>query len=210
MIGQQPEVDTTVNIWEWYFKVKVPYLQSRPIELMKLIGTPVSGVKEIDKDIQNQWIVTMMPIAYMVELYQKGIPVSVVLPSDTKQIYDFISQHIYAWKRRLEVGINIGDAPIDDLIAMDEFAHLVYEHARYQFTRETADSIISRHLTGLQRFNIHTFFNRDVVVNLNNKDGISSPVTRINHDEEDHVPDRDSLSDFFKDRIISLRSGKRW
>lgn len=198
--------DTTVNLWEWYFKVRVPYLQSRSIEELRLTGTVLSGVKEIDNDIKNQWLTTMMPVAYMVELYQKNIPVKVVDSKDTKLIYDFISEHLHAWRHRLSQGINVGAAPINDLIAMDEFANLVYEHAKYQFTRDIVDSLFGQHLQSIHQFNIHNFFNPKVLASLeDSNDGI-----RINSDTPDtsDIPDRESLSEFFKDRIINLR--RRW
>lgn len=204
-----PEIDTTEKIWEWYFKASIPYLQSRMIDHIRLLGTPISGIKAVDKELANQWVTTMLTIDQMVELYKRGVPVRVPIVSDTKQIYDFISQHIYAWKQRLERGINIGDAPIEDLIALDEFANIVYEHAKYQFTRETADSLISRHLSSLQRFNASNFFNREALDKLNIPSTNALPgVTRINAQDDNYIPDRDSLSEFFKDRLVNLH--KRW
>lgn len=210
MLDLQRQDDTTVPLWEWYFKVRVPTLQNRSIAEMKLFGTHVSGVKEMDNDLQNQWTTTMATVAQMVELYQRGIAVKVILEKDTKQIYEFISDHINAWRQQLERGINIGNAPIDDLIAMDEFANLVYENAKYQFTRETADSFISRHLTSIHRFNGNNFLNPSALANLNSPPGGFPGVTHINQDPEDEIPDRESLGDFFKDRIITFRGGKRW
>lgn len=199
---EQPK-DTTVAIWEWYFKVRVPYLQSRSIQELKLVGTVVSGNKDVDADIKNQWLTTMMPIAYMVELYQKSIPVKVVDIKDTKMIYDFISEHLYAWKEQLRQGINVGAAPINDLIAMDEFANLVYAHAKYQFTKDMADSLLGRHLESIHRFNIHSFFNPNILQSMDAQVKQTREGILISGQVED-VPDRDSLADFFKDRIINL------
>lgn len=201
------EQDTTTKIWDWYFKVRVPYLQSRDINELRLTGVNITGVKEVDADIKNQWVTTMMPIAYMVELYQKNIPVKVVDYKDTKIIYDYISEHLHAWKQQLQKGINVGGAPISDLIAMDEFANLVYEHAKHQFTREIADSLLGKHLQSIHRFNIHTFFNPNIIDKLDQKQGTSMPGTVSINAQETQL-ERESLADFFKDRIINL--GKRW
>lgn len=204
----EPQLDTTKNIWEWYFKVRVPYQQTRSVEEIRLFGTPVSGHKGYDNELPNQWMTTMMTIDQMVDLYQKGVPVKVCDIADTKLIYEYISDHIHAWKQRLERGINIGDAPINDLIDMDQFANIVYEHAKYQFTRETADSIMSRYMTNLQRFNGNSFLNPAVIDKLD--DGSSIPgIIRINN-EPNEIQDRESLSDFFKDRLISIANRRRW
>ncbi len=200
--------DTTIMLWEWYFKVRVPWLQSRPIEELKLLGTPISGNKDVDADIKNQWLTTMMPIAYMVELYQKNIPVKVIDVKDTKLIYDYISEHLHAWKQQLYQGVNVGAAPINDLIAMDEFANLVYEHAKFQFTRDMADSLLGKHLQSIHRFNIHSFFNPNTVDKLENKVTETREGVLISGQVEE-IADRESLSDFFKDRIINLGRG-RW
>src|SRR5574343_2048969 len=115
-------VDTTVKLWEYYYKARIPTLASRSIQDIREKGTPISGVPEIDKDLKNQWTTTYLTIRQMVEYFQEGISVKVVDIKDTKAIYEAISEHIHAWRERLERGINIGDAPIDDLIAMDQFA----------------------------------------------------------------------------------------
>lgn len=196
-------IDTTVKLWEWYFKVRVPYLQSRSIEELRLTGTVISGNKDVDADIKNQWLTTMMPIAYMVELYQKNIPVKVVDIKDTKIIYDYISEHLHAWKQQLYQGINVGAAPVNDLIAMDEFANLVYAHAKHQFTRDMADNLMGKHLTSIHRFNIHQFFNPNVLSNLETSVTTTREGVLISGTVEE-VPDRESLSEFFKDRIINL------
>ena len=36
-----------------------------------------------------------------------------------------------AWKSNIEECVNIGDAPLDDLIAMDAFATSIYDKAKY-------------------------------------------------------------------------------
>jgi hypothetical protein len=199
----QAQEDTTNKLWEWYFKVRVPYLQTRDINELRARGVNISGNKDVDGDIKNQWLTTMMPIAYMVELYQKSIPIKVCSVADTKLIYDYISEHLHAWKQQLQRGINVGAAPIDDLIAMDEFANLVYEHARHQFTREIADSIMGKHMQSIHHFNIHNFFNPNVLDKLDNR----KDVLTIN-ESQNTTPERETLSDFFKDRIINL--GRRW
>lgn len=201
-------LDTTSKIWEWYYKARLPYLASRTIDDIKKHGTRVSGNKEIDKEIGSQMIDTQLTIAQMVEYYKEDVPVMICRQSDIVEIYESISAHIHAWRERLDRGINIGDAPIDDLIMMDKFANSVYSHAKYQFTTQDVQSFFAKHMQGVQQVNAHNFFNNTTLNKLNgthtnvntDKDGI----TRINGSDED-IPERDSLTEFFKNRLITLR-----
>lgn len=201
-----PIPDTTVFIWDYLFKVRVPYLQSRSIDDIRKHGVALSGVAEIDNDIHNQWQTTMISIAKMVTFYREGVPIRVSAESDVKLIYEHISNHIHAWKTRLENGINIGDAPIDDLIMMDQFASTIYEHAKYQFTPEIVNSLLAQHMTSVQRVNAHNFFSSSVMSKLNNPDHDGQEgITMINGEGEDAYPERDTLSEFFKNRLVNLR-----
>jgi len=193
------EIDTSVNIWDYYFKVRIPYLQSRTIEDIRKFGVTLSGVRAIDSSVDSEWITTMLPISDMIEHYREGVPIKIPSKSDIKLIYDFISEHIHAWKNKLEKGINIGDAPIDDLILMDKFANLIYDNAKYQFDTKAIDSILTQQMFNVQKINAANFFNVKAP-SRSEEDGI----TRINAGPEE-PPDRNSLADFFKNKMVTLR-----
>ena len=113
---------TSYYIWEPLFRCRVPQLQTTSKEYLRHFGMPTTGNDAYDKDLANQLIDTAIPIAKMVEYFTKGIPVYIVKQADVKTIYEYIENHLLAWKRQLEQGVNIGGAPVDDLIAMDAFA----------------------------------------------------------------------------------------
>jgi hypothetical protein len=184
------EKDTAYYIWELLFRCRVPQLQSTSVTYLKHFGTHTTGIEEIDRDLSNQLIDTAIPIVRMVEYYQKGVPVYIVKQEDVKTIYEYIENHIQAWKSRLEAGVNIGGAPIDDLVAMDEFAHNIYEHAKYHFTRETANSLMIRHMSKIAGFNSNNI--------------LKNPEEEK---EENKYPNRLSMSDLFKERKLGMR---RW
>lgn len=198
----EAHIDTTSKLWDYYYQVRVPYLQSRTIDDVRRHGVNVSGIAEIDKDIPNQWMTTMMTVAQMADYFKEGVPIRVIKQSDVKEIYDNISNHIHAWKSRLERGINIGDAPVDDLILLDQFANTVYEHAKYQFTADMVNSLFAQHLSKVQKINASNFFAHGAMPKPN-QPGSEAGVTRINADDKHE--DRDSLSEFFKTRLINLR-----
>jgi glutamate synthase domain-containing protein 2 len=182
----------------------MPYQQTRAIEDIKAHGTNICGVKEIDKSAGTELYNTMLTPAQMAEYYREGVPIRVIKYADIEEIYEAISQHIHAWKNRLEKGINIGGAPIDDLILLDRFANTIYDKAKYQFTPEIADSLVGKSMSDLQRVNVHNFFDAKVLTNIL-AGADDKGVTRINADKEEELPDRESLGEFFKTRLSGLR-----
>jgi hypothetical protein len=193
--------DTSRNLWELKFLCRFPELQTRSIEHIKFFGTPTTNDSAIDKELAQQWITSYITIDEMVEHFKKGVPIKVVSYEDVKKIYDYISQHLHAWKSQLSNGLNVGDAPISDLVDLDRFANVVYDHAKFQFTREMADSILAKSMAGIVKYNRTNFFKPEIKVKTDEN------ITRINAEEEpeDLYPKRESLSDLFKDRQITTR-----
>lgn len=197
--------DTTKLIWDYLYLARVPYLQSTSIEYLKRYGSYTTGDREIDRELSNQWITTMININQMVEYFREGVQIKIVNYNDTKEIYAHISEHLAAWNERLLKGINIGNAPIEDLILMDEFANAVYAHAKYQFTRETVNSIVARRLSEVGRFNGSNFFKTPLPTKKDNQQIDPDGTIRINADDPNAPPERESLSDFLKDRLVGFK-----
>lgn len=199
-IAVTPVSDTTVYIFDYKFKVKIPNLQTQSVEYIRFFGVPTTGDSQIDQALKEEWITTMLPISQMVTYSNEGIPIKVCSYEDIKTIYNYISLHLNAWKNQIGNGINIGDAPIDDLIALDAFANVVYDHAKFQFDRSIADSILARHIGAVTKFNKHNFFKPEINIAIQDGD-----ITKINEIVEDIHPERESLADIFKDRKIGAR-----
>lgn len=203
MIEQPKQIDTTSLLWEYYFKVRMPYLQTRSLQDIRNTGVAVTGIREIDNDIPNQQLTTMLTIAQMAEYFKEGVSIRVVHYEDIKTIYEYISQHIHVWKSRLERGINIGNAPVEDLILLDQFANTIYDHAKYQFTADIADSLIGQHFAKTQRATVNNFFNSRTIGHLNKPANFTYQDKYQSKEEE--YPERDSLGEFFKHRLMNLR-----
>jgi len=201
-------MDTTKNIWEYLFLSRVPLLESMSIEQLRKTGVRISGNRVDDRNIKNEWLTTYLPISKMVDYHREGTLIKIVNQSDLPIIYDFISKHLAAWKQQLEYGINIGDAPIDDLVAMDTFATSIYEHAVHQFTRGHADSLMARHMASLTSMTRQNFFKQDSLNKYLGTEGVSvddNGNVHINDKEEESLPERESMGEFFKDRMIGYR-----
>ena len=191
--------DTTMMIWDWYFKVSVPYMQTRSVEDIRQFGARLSDVPEVDKDINNQFMTTMKTIAQMIDLYKEGVTIRVIDPNDITTIYECVSKHIYAWREQINTKVNIGDAPLQDLILMDEFAHSIYPNAKYDFTIDPITSITTDALNAVTPINANNLFAKPLS-HLNKP----TDTIRINQDDAE-VMERDSLGSFFKDKLTNNR-----
>lgn len=184
------------KITAFFYKVRVPYLQSRSINDIAKHGVNVCGVKEIDKDIENQLLTTYMTIENMVMYFKEGVSIRIIDPKDVKPIYTSISEYLESWKQQLTYGVNIGGAPFEYLMAMDQFANSVYSHAKYHFSKDLIESIMARHMAEISPLNQTNFFR-------------SSPFnTPVNKDTEEESK-RNSLADFLESRMINFKGAGR-
>lgn len=154
----QAERDTTFYIWEMQWHVRVPYLQTTDESYIKHFGMHTTGNAEIDKELSNQLIDTMIPISKMVDYHRRGIPIRIVKYDDVKKIYDYIEKHLSLWADNLKHGLNIGNAPIEDLIAMNDFANSIYPMARPYYTENTIGSSFMRAVDSLGYNSLHDRF----------------------------------------------------
>ncbi len=195
MERQAPFKDTTELIWEYLYKIRVRWIDTTSTHYLKEIGMPSSGDKRIDQEQANQWIVTYQPIAKMVDLHRVGSPIKIIDPSDPKRIYEAVTEHLNAWKHQLTYGLNIGNAPIDDLIAMDRFANDIYPFAKDQMKPGEQDSPFIRYLRSVNPLSVGL----SNIIQKNLVKPKDDDVVRINGD--DGRPDRESLSDFLKQSL---------
>lgn len=196
------------HIWNELYQVMVPYIQMLTIEELQEYGMPTSGVPSYDYGTANEMRQIMIPIAQMVVYYHRGTQVYVCNKEDTKRIYERISDHLNEWKLELTKSLNIGEAPLEDLKLMDQFANSVYEHAKYQFTDDTIASFLARRVDTR-----HADLNSMI-------DRLENPVTQEQRDKQEddaRYPKRQSMADYFvpyrpmrstaKHNLTSGRSG---
>lgn len=186
-------IDTTVALWDILYEVRMSDIGSRNIEELKMFGHVVSGIKEIDKHIRTNMIDRWMCIADMVDYFREGIPIKLINHSDTKTIYEAISHHIYAWREVCEYGVNQVNAPLEDLIWMDQFAEKVYGHATNYLDKTVRDHLVMSDFSGGHELNAMNIFNN--VEEILNGKAKTPGVTVYNKIEA--APKRESLSDFF-------------
>lgn len=197
------------DIFNRKFYCTVPYMATRSADHIRMFGTPSCGIKELDHGMVNERIETFLTIDQMVEHFRNGTVVGVKKIEDTKTIYDCITTYLNAWKRQLEHGLNNRDAPIDDLILLDQFANAVYAHAKYFFTEDVVDSLLMKQMGTIMPIT------RDMLIrgmenSRRKKEEEKKPVEQ--REEVDAKPERAPMSDFFKTHQGTLTPDtfKRW
>jgi hypothetical protein len=193
--------DTRYYLWEKKFLCNVRYGDTFSVDRLKTQGIYTSGDPATDRAMMNSQNRFWLSINQMVEYYQQGVTVGVVNRADTATIYEYISNHINAFRREITMSFTLHDIPLDDLILLDEFATTVYEHAKHQFTKEVAHDLIARRMDALVGFTL------DNVLGEEKTAAVTNPVTG-EEEEDDGYAKRDSLRDYFVDMARAQRRGQ--
>lgn len=191
--------DTAAPLWDRSFRCSVSRNLTTTDYYIETFGFVGTGDPQRDKQMKDEIIDTYVNINKLVEYHQKDIPFRLHRYEDTKIIYELIQEHLEAWADRLNRAVNIADAPIEDLIALDQLANAVYDKAKYYMTPSDAGGAFSRYLGK------HTSFKRSSF-KMPTKAGPIEDVV-IGAQNEDNFPNRDSMAERFKSIGIGMR---RW
>ncbi len=133
--------DTRYALWFDRYQCRVPYIQTLSIEELSENGLPTSG--DIHHDHAMQWEPRLisLPIHRIAELWNEGANISLVKRTDAPKIFDAISKHLHAWKDHIANSYHPSAPPYDDLLLLDQFANVIYEHAKFAYDR----SFIEKH-----------------------------------------------------------------
>lgn len=202
------KLPTGNDLWDKYYKVRMLYLHSRSVDQIKKFGVRISGIEEIDRNLDKQMIETEMNIDSMFEKWRKGVTIRVVNYNDTAEIYRIIHSHLVAWSEYLSNGVNVGDAPLKDLIELDQFAAIVYDKAVAVFSQEDRNTAVASNFLNVQSINFKNILKRERNVSETRMtDGVE--VTTVTKNEKSGLPLRHSMKDIFSEQInrVSKWSG---
>ena len=143
--------DTTKALWERLYLVRLPRLEVSSVEYLQTYGTYITGDKAIDQTSANHLITTMKPIHELADYHKQHVAIHLVHAHDAVEIYKAVFAHLEAWETKLRFGMNVGDAPVEDLIALESFARSVYFHAQHRMPAESATSSFIQGLLGFAR-----------------------------------------------------------
>lgn len=195
---------TYKDLWDRYYTVKMLYLHSRSVEQVRRFGVRISGVDEIDRYLDRQEITTQLNIDSMFEKHRQGVTIRVLRYEDTAEIYNVIHSHLIAWAEYLSTGVNIGNAPLKDLIELDAFAAVVYDKARSVFSKEEKVSALASNFTNVQTINFKNILAREVKETETRMTPSGLEVVTINNDKP-FFPDRESMKEVFTDQINRIQ-----
>ena len=195
---------TYKDLWDRYYTVKMLYLHSRSVEQVRRFGVRISGVDEIDRYLDRQEITTQLNIDSMFEKHRQGVTIRVLRYEATAEIYNVIHSHLIAWAEYLSTGVNIGNAPLKDLIELDAFAAVVYDKARSVFSKEEKVSALASNFTNVQTINFKNILAREVKETETRMTPSGLEVVTINNDKP-FFPDRESMKEVFTDQINRIQ-----
>lgn len=195
---------TYKDLWDRYYTVKMLYLHSRSVEQVRRYGVRISGIDEIDRYLDRQEITTQLNIDSMFEKHRQGVTIRVLRYEDTAEIYNVIHSHLIAWAEYLSTGVNIGNAPLKDLIELDAFASVVYDKAKSVFSKEEKVSALASNFTNVQTINFKNILAREVKETETRMTPSGLEVVTINNNKP-FFPDRESMKEVFTDQINRIQ-----
>lgn len=195
------------DLWDKYYMVRMPYLQSRPVEQIRRFGIRISENELLDRQRETEMILTQLNIDMMFEHWRKGVTIRVINYNDTAEIYKIIHQHLIAWAEYLSGGINTGAAPLKDLIELDEFASVVYDKAVNVFSQEQRRSAIAENFVNVQSINFFNILQRERRPEETHFQSLGNGIEAARVDSSDSkpkLPTRNSLKDLFSEQVNAI------
>lgn len=196
-LTQKPIPKDGSGLWENYYHVRMRYLHSRSHDYIRNYGVRVSGVPELDQERETEMIDTEMNIDSMFEKWRQGVTIRVVKYEDTYEIYRIIHDHIVSWAEYLETRVNVGNAPLQDLIELDQFASVVYDKAKNLFEPTAKEQYLAGSFSSVQQFNFMNILKKKREVY---KTASGAEVQEVSK-KPDPIPDRVSFKNMFAENI---------
>lgn len=95
-----------------------------------------TGDRAMDRDLQYKPARVWLNIDQMIKIIQAGYRTSLVNEQDSLQVYVYIQNHLDTAMRFLSGSMHHVKAPLDDLIALDKLADMVFVYARIQMGKD--------------------------------------------------------------------------
>lgn len=173
-------------IFERKYEIRIKVIDNTSIEEMQHFGRYTTGDKAFDKALLEERITRWLSINEMLEYYKRGKPFSIVNIQNAEEIYTTIHQYLLSWESRIKNSVNIGNAPIDDLIDLDSFAGKIHGYACETMRVQKTQSSLMNYFAsvGLGRGSVYT------------------PEEATNNEPKKHH----SLAEIFSEAIMGRRS----
>lgn len=118
------------KIFHKLYLVKTPLLQTMSIDEVNDDIRCLSGDEELDNKWGDEMRERYLPISKMAEFINNGAIVYLLRPSDAKEIYMTIYEHLELWSRYLSGTLNNLNFPYEDFEMLANLAEIVYPFAK--------------------------------------------------------------------------------
>lgn len=132
--------DTRYDLWFIRYQCRVPFIQTLSIEQLEEDGLPTSGDKHHDHAMQWEPRLMSIPIHRMAELWAAGANIALINKTDAPKIFEAISKHLHAWKDHIANSYHPNKPPYEDLLVLDQFATIMYDHAKFAYDENIVDT----------------------------------------------------------------------
>lgn len=181
--NQKNEKDTAqYKIWHSTFLCQMRDIDTKSIDYLKIFGTLDTGDPRFNMEASNEVVLRRLTIIEMIKYFNEGVNVFIKRPEDCKTIYILIQEHLQNWAKEVSYTLRPDSIPKEELLIMENFANVVYDHAKWYLDSALVDSPFARNLKADAK---------SVLGLLNSPEPQEDPNGIIVH------PKRESMSDIF-------------
>jgi hypothetical protein len=182
------------KIFHYKYNYSLPGIHFYSQEYLDFVGIETTGNVADDKAILSNFINTRGTIMEIAKHYAEDHPIKIGNTRDAVPMYEAVRDHLANWKKALASESNLGDAPIEQLRILDEFATSIFEIARRYAPSLKEKISVSTKLRGLggnggaalRRGIVHSSAEKDKVI-------VTKPLAV-------HHPVIDTIDDYYNRR----------
>jgi len=144
MIIEKPGHTPAEKIFKYYVDCMIPQLYLIDQSFAEHFGLHTSLDDAVDNGRMNAPVPARLTVAQMADKARQGAQIALINPYDSKQIYEWIRDHISDWHDALLLDPNRRNAPVEDLATLEEFAEQLFPMARmYMETQPTNSKLFN-------------------------------------------------------------------
>lgn len=113
------------------YKIRYNFFQSRSIEDIRQRGVYVTGNKKFDNQAKNETVDGIMTIRMAMDLYKRGVDMWLVNHSELMGMYNEVNDFLNQAIRRVKDSPNAQEDTVRDIIEVDAFCKIIFEHAKF-------------------------------------------------------------------------------
>jgi len=179
MIIEKPGHSPAEKIFQYYIDCLIPQLYLIDQSFAEQFGLQTSMDEAVDSGRMNAPVMARLTVAQMADKTRQGAQIALLNPEDSKQIYEWIRDHVSDWHDALLMDPNRRDAPVEDLAILEEFAEQLFPMARlYMESQPTSSKLFN----ALERMNKRRGIRRRV-----SQEQADMPKVEYTHNSLAHV-----------------------